>query len=122
MFQSFKFQVCLLVQKGPKFHNIGTNNVNCTYSRVRPSINIKDKVWQTVFVSDILSQACMQTSAISFVAGEKVEKRNLSACNKGNSRCEPRLPSVAMVGKIQQIKHNCITIIYSSFRHFPVKK
>ena len=22
LFQSFKFQVCLLVQKGPKFHNI----------------------------------------------------------------------------------------------------
>ena len=57
MFQSFKFQVCLLVQKGPKFHNIGTNNVNCTYSRVRPSINIKDKVWQTVFVSDISFKA-----------------------------------------------------------------
>ena len=103
MFQSFKFQVCLLVQKGPKFHNIGTNNVNCTYSRVRPSINIKDKVWQTVFVSDILP-ACMQMSAISFVACEKVEKRNLSACNKGNRRCEPRLPWVAMVGKIQPNK------------------
>ena len=52
------------------------------YSRVRPSIkniNIKDKVWQTVFVSDIL-QACMQMSAISFVACKKVEKRLKPFC------------------------------------------
>ena len=86
------------------------------YSRVRPSINIKDKVWQTVFVSDIL-QACMQMSAISFVACEKVEKGNFSACKKGNRRCEPRLPWVAMVGKIQPDKDN-IPIIYTlAFRH-----
>ena len=72
------------------------------YSRVRPSIkniNIKDKVWQTVFVSDIL-QACMQMSAISFVACEKVEKGNFSACNKENRRCvHPGNIEVAMVGK-----------------------
>ena len=46
MFQR-QFQVCLLVQKGPKFHNIGTNDVSCT---VGPSINMKDKVWPTVLV------------------------------------------------------------------------
>ena len=114
MFQSFKFQVCLLVQKGPKFHNIGTNNVNCTYSRVRPSINIKDKVWQTVFVSDIL-QACMQMSAISFFAYEKVEKGNFSACKKGNRRCEPRLPWAAMVGRIQPDKRQHTNYLYFIF-------
>ena len=65
----------------------------------------------------------MQMSAISFVACEKVEKGNFSACKKGNRRCvHPGNIEVAMVGKIQQIKHNCITTIYSSFRHFPVKK
>ena len=85
-------------------------------------MNIKDKVWQTFFVSDIL-QVCMQVSAISFVACEKVEKGNFSACKKGNRRCvHPGNIEVAMVGKIQQIKQNCITTTYSSFRHFPVKK
>ena len=40
--------------------------MSIVHSRVSPSIiDIKDKVWQTVFVSDIL-QACMQMSAISF--------------------------------------------------------
>ena len=72
------------------------------YSRVRPSIkniNIKDKVWQTVFVSDIL-QACMQMSAIFFVACKKVEKGNFSACKKGNRRyVQPGNIEVAMVGK-----------------------
>ena len=63
----------------------------------------------------------MQMSAISFVACEKVEKRNLSACNKGNRRCEPRLPWVAMVDKIQRIKDNIPIIYISSFRHFLVK-
>ena len=63
----------------------------------------------------------MQMSAISFVACEKVEKRNLSACNKGNRTCESRLPRVAMVGKIQQIKDNIPIIYVSSFRHFLVK-
>ena len=85
-------------------------------------MNIKDKVWQTFFVSDIL-QVCMPVSAISFVACEKVEKGNFSACKKGNKRCvHPGNIEVAMVGKIQQIKQNCITATYSSFRHFPVKK
>ena len=97
--------------------------MSIVYSRVRPSIiNIKEKVWQTVFVSDIL-QACMQISAIFFVACEKVEKGNFSACNKGNRRCvHPGNIEVAKVGKIPQIKHNCITTTYPSFRHFPVKK
>ena len=97
--------------------------MSIVHSRVRPSIiNIKDKVWQTVFVSDIL-QACMQMSAISFVACEKVEKRNFSACKEGNSRCvHPGNIEVGMVGKIPQIKHNCITTTYPSFTHFPVKK
>ena len=86
--------------------------MSIVYSRVRPSINIKDKVWQTVFVSDIF-QACMQMSAISFVACKKVEKRNLSACNKGNSRSvHPGNIEVAKVGKIPHIKHNCITTTY----------
>ena len=53
----------------------------------------------------------MQMSAISFVACEKVEKRNLCACNKGKRRCEPRLPWLAMVGKIHPDKDN-IPIIY----------
>ena len=90
---------------------------------MRPSNNIKDiKVWQTFVVSDIL-QACMQMSAIFFAGCEKVEKENFSACNKGNRRCvHPGNIEVAMVGKIQQIKHNNITTIYSSFRHFPVIK
>ena len=91
------------------------------YSRVRPSIkniNIKDKVWQTVFVSDIL-QACMQMSAISFVECDKVEKGNLSACNKGNRRCEPRLPWVAMVGKIQLDKRQHTNYLYFIFYAFP---
>ena len=60
----------------------GTND-QCKLYRVRPSINRrrdgklkkapKNKFWQTVFVSDIL-QACMQMSAIFFVACEKAEK------------------------------------------------
>ena len=33
----------------------------------------------------------------------------------------PGYIELAMVGKIQQIKHNCISTIYSSFRHFLVK-
>ena len=45
------------------------------------SLNIKDKVWQTVFVCEI-DQACMQMSAISFAAWEKAQKGNFSACNK----------------------------------------
>ena len=86
--------------------------MSIVYSRVRPSINIKDKVWQTVFVSDIL-QAWMQMSAIFFVACERVEKGNFSACKKGNRRCvHPGNIEVAMVGKIPQIKHNCITTTY----------
>ena len=61
----------------------------------------------------------MQMSAIFFVGCEKVEKGNFSACNKGNRRCvHPGNIEVAMVGKIQQIKHNYITTIYSSFRQF----
>ena len=95
--------------------------MSIVHSRVSPSIiDIKDKVWQTVFVSDIL-QACLQMSAISFVACKNVEKRNLSACNKGNRRCEPRLPWAAMVGKIQWIKDNIPIIYILSFRHFLVK-
>ena len=61
----------------------------------------------------------MQMSAFSFVACEKVEKRNLSACNKGKT--ESRLPWVAMVGKIQRIKDNIPITYISSFRHFLVK-
>ena len=120
MFQSFKFQVCLLVQKGPKFHNIMVPIIKCQlYSRVRPSINIKDKVCGKQFLFVTILQACMQMSAFSFVACEKVEKRNLSACNKGKT--ESRLPWVAMVGKIQRIKDNIPIIYISSFRHFLVK-
>ena len=33
----------------------------------------------------------------------------------------PGYIELAMVGIIQQIKHNCIPTIYSSFRHFFVK-
>ena len=52
----------------------------------------------------------MQMSVIFFVGCEKVEKGNFSACNKGNRRCvHPGNIEVAMVGKIQQIKHNITT-------------
>ena len=103
------------MRKGPKFHNSGTNDVNCKAEWDHQSyINIKDRVWQTVFVRDIL-QACMRMCAISVVACEKVEKGNFSACKEGNRRCvHPGNIEVAMVGKIEQIKpDNWITNIYN---------
>ena len=107
------------MQKGPKFHNIMVPIIKCQlYSRVRPSINIKDKVCGKQFLFVTILQACMQMSAFSFVACEKVEKRNLSACNKGKTESTPW---VAMVGKIQRIKDNIPIIYISSFRHFLVK-
>ena len=83
MFQSFKFQVCLLVQKGPKFHNMMIPIISIVQqSETINIINIKDKVWQTVFVTDILQACLRQMSAISFefVACEKVEKRLKPFC------------------------------------------
>ena len=53
-----------------------------------------------VFLVTSSKPACMQMSAIFFVARKKVEKGNFSACNRGNRRCvHPGNIEVAMVGK-----------------------
>ena len=118
MFQR-QFQVSLLVRKGPKFHNIGTNDVNII---VQQSETIKLLLTLRTRFGKQFLLVTSSTSVISFVAGEKVEKRNFSACNKGNRGCvHPGNIEVTTVGKIQQIKHNCITTIYSSFKHFQLR-
>ena len=121
MFQRFKFQVCLLVQKGPKFHNIGTNNVNCTYSRVRPSINIKDKVWQTVFVSDISFKAACRCLLFPLLHAKRWKRETFLHATKEIGDVNPGYLGWLWWVKFSRIKDNIPIIYISSFRHFLVK-
>ena len=87
-------------------------------------INIKDKVWETVFVTDILQASLRQMSAISF-----------NCCmRKGGKETETFLHATKEIGdvkpgylgwpwwvKFSQIKDNIPIIYISSFRHFIVK-
>ena len=64
----------------------------------------------------------MQMSAISFVACEKEEKRNLSACNKLEiGDVNPGYLRWPWWVKFSRIKDNIPIIYISSFRHFLVK-
>ena len=121
MFQR-QFQVCLLVWKGPKFHNIGTNDVNCRAECMRPSINIKDKVWQTVLLVTSSKPACRCLLFPLLHAKRWKRETFLHAKNEIGDVCTLVTLWPWWVKFRSSTKHNCITTTYPSFRHFPVKK
>ena len=82
-------------------------------------INIKDKVWQTVFVTDILQACLRQMSAISFNCcmrkGGKETETFLHATKEIGDVNPGYLGSMAMVGKIQPDKRQHTNYLYFIF-------
>ena len=102
-------------------HN-GTNNVNCTadWDHQQKILTLRTRFGKQFLLVTSSKPAC-RCLLFPLLHAKRWKRENLSACNKGNWRCEPRLPWVAMVGKIQRIKDNIPIIYILSFRHFLVK-
>ena len=94
-------------------HN-GTNKVNCK-AEWDHQLTLRTRFGKQFLLVTSSKPACRCLLFPLLHAKRWKRDWNLSACNKGNRRCEPRLPWLAMVGKIQPDKRQHTNYLYFTF-------